>query len=223
MLWLDDTPLDLAAAARWPELPGVALACSPIADHRASLFDAERASIDGATAGRQREFATGRWLARRAMAALDLPGAAVHKNHDRSPGWPEGCLGAISHDREHALALVARAGVVRGLGLDLEDAARITPELHRKLFTAGEQARLRELDPRAPGLLFAAKEAAYKAVYPLVGDFIGFPEGETELDWSGGRFRVRYRGTKAANRIMDAGEGWFGLRGQRVLALFIIR
>jgi len=223
MLWLDDSSLALADAADWPELPGVALACDRIADHRAALYESESAAIARAVTHRQQEFATGRWLARRAMAALALPAAAVDKGEDRSPRWPDGCLGAISHDRDHALALVARSGAVRGLGLDLEDAGRITAELHDKLFTAAERSRLAALDALAPGMLFAAKEAAYKAVYPLVGDFIGFQQAEAEIDWPAGRFRLRYLGDKTANRIMDAGEGWFGLRGQSVLALFIIR
>jgi len=223
MYWLDRTQEELSSAATWPHLPDVAIAAAPVQDFLDTLLPPELQAIERAVARRRREFATGRHLARQAMRLLELPAAAVGKSDDRSPVWPEACLGSITHAGELAVAAVARRGALTGIGVDLEQADRVTAELHGKLLTPVELARLQQHPALAAGLIFSAKEAVYKAVHPQVGRFIGFQEVEVELDWPAGRFRVRYVGEHAPNRILEAGEGYFGFAAQYVLTLFIIR
>ena len=120
------------------------------------------------------------------------------------------------------MAAVAIADSLRSVGLDLEVAARVGAELHDKLFTTQELARIERGDPRLPGLMFSAKEAGYKATYPLAGKFIGFQEAEVLVDWDAGRFRFHYVGEHEPNRIMEQGEGYFLFHERYVLSLVII-
>ena len=167
------------------------LAAGPVGDHRDQLHAEERAAIANAVAKRQHEFATGRYLSRQAMRALGVPEAPVGRADDRSPIWPDACIGSISHTPTLALAAVAHHDALRGVGVDLEEGDRVVPQLHGKLFTAWERTTYELDDPRCSGLLFSAKEAAYKAVNPLVGQFIGFQEVEVDVAWPQQRFAVR--------------------------------
>lgn len=198
------------------------LAASKVDDHRDCLHAEERAAIANAVAKRQHEFATGRYLARQAMLALGLPEAPVGRADDRSPIWPDACIGSISHTASLALAAVARCDALRGVGVDLEEADRVVPQLHGKLFTAWERSTYELDDPRCSGLLFSAKEAAYKAVNPVVGNFIGFQQVELDVAWPQQRFAVRYVGEHPANRLLDAGLGYFGYFQDHVVSLFTI-
>ena len=194
-----------------------------VADHRHELFPTERPAVARAVEKRVREFATGRHLARLALGSLGLPRVAIPSGQAREPLWPTGCIGSITHSEDLAIAAVAASGTLRSLGIDLEVAERVTPELHAKLITPWECGLLQDADPRMPGLVFSAKEAAYKAVYPLVGKFIGFQEAEVDVDWPGRRFRLRYTGEHEPNQIMEQGEGFFCFFERYVLTLFIIR
>ena len=70
--------------------------------------------------------------------------------------------------------------------------------------------------------MFSAKEAGYKATFPLAHRFIGFKEAEIDIDWTAGRFAFRYLGDHAPNRVMETGEGYFLFYERYVLSLFII-
>jgi 4'-phosphopantetheinyl transferase EntD len=223
MYWLDHTPEELSAAAIWPQLTDVVVAAAPVQDHLHALLPLELLAVERAVTKRRWEFATGRQLARQAMQALDLTPGPIGKASDRSPVWPAHCLGSITHAGQLAVAAVARRGALSGIGVDLEEADRVTPGLRVKLLTSLELRRLPGQDERAAGLIFSAKEAAYTAGHPIVGKFIGFQEVEIDVDWPAGRFTVRYVGEHGPNRVLDSGEGYFGFAAQYVLTLFIIR
>ncbi|MEZ5560456.1 MAG: 4'-phosphopantetheinyl transferase superfamily protein [Pseudomonadales bacterium] len=220
--WESLPPLQLARPHWLPALPGAQMVVAHAWDCGAQLLAAERQAIERAVPKRINEFATGRVLARRAMALLGLPAGAIGRDTSRRPLWPEGCTGSITHADDLVVAAVARANTCASLGIDLEQADRVTPALHRKLLTASELQRVEQEDARFPALVFSAKEAGYKAVNPLVGKFIGFMEAEVDADWAAGRFRLRYVGEHEPNRVMDQGEGYFGFFERYVLSVFII-
>ncbi|MBX3707412.1 MAG: 4'-phosphopantetheinyl transferase superfamily protein [Pseudomonadales bacterium] len=228
----DAQALAAALAALLPARFGVAVTAGAMADHRDTLRPEELPAIARAVDRRVHEFSTGRLLARQAMIRLGMPDAPIPRAADRSPVWPAACQGSITHAGGHVLAAVTRRESLCGLGVDLEEAHRVTAELHAKLFTPTERARL--LDP-APGatatrraaLLFSAKEAVYKAVHPSVGVFIGFQEVEVaiagDIDAPAGAFSMRYVGTHAPNRIMETGLGYFcSVDTRYVLTAFVI-
>lgn len=142
----------------------------------------ERVQSAGYAEGRRQEFRVGRAAARRAAAALgaDWTGQPIRVDGDRAPVWPEGWLGTLSHGGGWAAAVVARetAGW-RGLGLDLEQRERCEDKLWRLILRPEERAWVEagtgEDTPVARAtLIFAAKEALFKAVFPRSREWFGF-------------------------------------------------
>jgi 4'-phosphopantetheinyl transferase EntD len=183
------TPASLRALA--PE--GVAFGVCAIGAREIGLFEQERAAVAPAAAVRRREFAAGRRAARRALAAAGATRVALPAGTDRLPLWPQGFVGSISHTRDFAAAAVARAEPFVALGLDIETVARVTMEIERKVATAGERTWLDSFATRQTGLalLFSAKEAWYKAQYPVTRTFFGFQDVEAEFELEVARFQVR--------------------------------
>jgi 4'-phosphopantetheinyl transferase EntD len=146
--------------------PGVFSAS--LADNGQSLQPhvAEAALMTHAAPGRRREFALGRACARAALAGLGHGHAMLGRRGDGAPLWPGGVVGSISHTQGLAVALAASAGDFRGLGVDVERHGRVTPDLYRQLFDAGERTQLAgmaEADrDRLAALCFSAKEACCK-------------------------------------------------------------
>lgn len=227
MTWHELEPLSTDVASLLPPWPDVCLVAGTIDDHTDALYPEEAAAVTRARQSRIREFATGRFLARRAMAELGVSTGPILKAEDRSPVWPDGVIGSLTHAAEVAIAGVSHPRALTGIGIDLEQRDRVCKPLYRKLFTQAECSSLAlwEQAPdrdRAAALMFSAKEAAYKAVYPRVGRFIGFHEAEIDIDWASRTLRARYIGDHAPNRIMNDGEGHFCFFGDYVLTVFLI-
>lgn len=116
------------------------------------------------------EFSAGRAAARKALGAqLAIPHGA-----DRAPVWPAGVVGSISHSGSDCLAAVTRA--LRGLGLDIEPDLPLEEGLWPAILTGPEREFvMAQAEPgRAAMAIFSAKEAAYKAQYPLSRQVFGF-------------------------------------------------
>ena len=154
----------------------------------------EQALGPHAVEGRRAMFALGRAAAREALGALGAVDAvAIPRGSSGEPVWPEGIVGSISHSREVAVAVVARRGDYVGLGVDIEDLGRgPSPRVARLVCRPSE---MEWVDPEAGtqrlALLFSAKEAVFKALYPIEGVWLGF--ADAELTWlaDGGGFEAR--------------------------------
>lgn len=218
--------LQQALTAHLPESNTMVVLAGEVADYLHELTDEERPAVSRAVPKRQREFATGRHLARQAMIRLGLPPQSVPRGTDRNPLWPAPCIGSITHADALAAVAVAAGETLRGVGIDLEETARVTDQLWDKLFTTDERRRYEGSDPRWPGLVFSAKEAVYKAVNPIAGKFIGFHEVEVDVEIragrQGGSFAVRYLGEFEPNRVMEAGRGHFLFNHRYVFSMFVI-
>lgn len=135
----------------------------------------------GAVPKRQAEYLAGRWCAGVALRAFGA-GEHVPALPDRSPGWPAGYVGSITHAAGCAIAVVARDRDYRALGVDLEalvdDAT--AEQLAAMILRPAEWARQPAGWPRARMLTvaFSAKEALYKAVYPNVRRVLEFHDVE---------------------------------------------
>jgi len=106
------------------------------------------------------------------MGSADL---AVLRGRLGDPIWPAGIIGSIAHDEDMAVSVAARAGVLKSVGVDIEPALPLPPEL--RSVVAAPQDRLSDLDTALGGrILFAVKEAAYKASFPLDGRVLGFED-----------------------------------------------
>jgi 4'-phosphopantetheinyl transferase EntD len=150
---------------------------------------------------RRAEFETGRALARTALAALGQPAADLLPDADRVPVWPAGFCGSITHARcargSLCAAAVAPRARFRSLGLDVECDARLAPPVAGRVLTESEWRQLagRGLDPGDLAVVvFSAKEAVYKAQFPLTRRFLDFPDVRVDLDLSAGLFTAEVSG-----------------------------
>jgi 4'-phosphopantetheinyl transferase EntD len=128
-----------------------------------ALLPAEAALVARAVAARRREFGSVRHCARTAMRRLGVPAAAILPDADGAPGWPDGVIGSMTHCGGYRAAVVARAGELRGLGIDAEPHAALPAEL-RDLVLDDVDAGV---DAHGDRVVFCAKEAVYKAWFPL--------------------------------------------------------
>lgn len=177
------TPIE--AALRNMLGPSVAVALSDPRETTDDLMPDEQAYITRAIPKRRYEFAAGRRAARHALTELSLPPTAIPQARDRAPVWPKGIVGSISHCDTHCVAALASQSTCRSLGIDIEPAIPLSAELEPVIATPSEQRVLQTL-PLAQRLqrakqIFCAKEALYKAQYPLTGLRLGFHDVELEL------------------------------------------
>jgi 4'-phosphopantetheinyl transferase EntD len=154
------------------------------------LLAEERAAVARAVPSRQQEFAAGRVLARRALRRLRGVESPIPANPDRTPRWPAGVVGTLTHTRGLCVAAVALAGDVLALGLDAEEATPLEPELWPLVVRANERAWLRGDGLRAKHL-FSAKESVYKAQHGLTGTLLDFTDVELDGLEAPGAFTAR--------------------------------
>ncbi len=103
----------------------------------------------------------------------------VGANSDRSPSWPQGFVGSISHSRMWCLAVAAKLTSYQSIGVDTE---MIVPQVTSNSLKAdiGRETEWNLLTdaglemPFAFTTLFSAKEAFYKCIYPLHKKFVDF-------------------------------------------------
>jgi 4'-phosphopantetheinyl transferase EntD len=107
-------------------------------------------------------------------------------NADRTPRWPAGTVGSISHTTGFAGAVAATTHRMRSIGIDIEIVGRVTTEIEPRIFTGRESAFLASLSAiarnRAATAIFSAKEAFYKCQYPLTGAWLDFSAVWLELN-----------------------------------------
>jgi 4'-phosphopantetheinyl transferase EntD len=121
----------------------------------------ETESLSGAGARRRREFAAGRWHARRALRELGVQEPSIPRGDDGAPIWPEGFVGSISHtmdgERVFAVAAVARVCDLLAVGIDVEAPARPPARVWEGVLTRAEMAQVMSL----PAPLRTAEVMAY--------------------------------------------------------------
>lgn len=160
------------------------------------LHPEEEPAVAKAVAKRRMEYAAGRRAARVALAACGAAPTAIINGEDRAPAWPAGYVGSISHSGNYALAVCAKVGEIRAVGVDIEVPRTIEEGVWERVLTPRESAvRATLARPDEFALtVFSAKEAFYKAQYTLTRTFIDFEGAELTLDRAGereGRFAVK--------------------------------
>lgn len=154
--------------------PGLRLTCAPLGGAGADLYAVEAAALARAVEKRRDEFLAGRAAARLAMQSMGRDARPVPMGEDRSPVWPDGLTGSISHTGFGAVCALARSVDVKAVGVDIEPDEPIEDGLIRAICLPGE---VPEDDPdrgRLARRIFSAKEAAYKAQYPRSRTIFGF-------------------------------------------------
>ena len=162
----------------------------------AVLFPEEEALLARAVDKRRREFTTGRHCARRALADLGVPPVAIVPGERGAPQWPPGIAGTITHCTGYRAAAVARTHDVVTLGMDAEPHEPLPGGVLAVISLPGERERQHQLAAAMPGtcwdrLLFCAKEAVYKAWFPVARRWLGFEDADITIDPDSGTFEAR--------------------------------
>ncbi len=128
------------------------------------------------------EYLAGRYCAQQALRQLLGQPSAVGAAADRSPIWPPGVCGAITHHDGFAAAIASHQSQHAGIGIDCEHvfSSQHKPRLEARLFTADELTRIEACSANTAQraqlvtAIFSAKESLFKALYPRNQSFIGF-------------------------------------------------
>ena len=207
--------------------PRIAVVEAPLQGEPPALPADEALSIAKAVPRRRLEFATGRHCARRAMAALGYATASIPRGQDRAPDWPSGLVGSITHTDHWVAAAVARRndGFV-AIGIDLEPAAALPPDLWASLYAPGEQARLTAVRGLTPGLLarltFCMKEAAFKCQYALNHAMLEFADLAVDFNAEAGTFGATYRKVVAPFDVQDRLCGRFSVSAEHIACAVVL-
>jgi 4'-phosphopantetheinyl transferase EntD len=157
----------------------------------------EEPLIARSVAKRRNEFTTVRYCARQALGELGLPPVPILKGDKGEPCWPDGVVGSLTHCEGFRGAVVGRRGEVRSVGIDAEP-HDVLPKGVLDAVSLPEERRELSLLPGGlhwDRILFCAKEATYKAWFPLTHRWLGFEDAHITfaLDESGsaGTFESR--------------------------------
>ena len=174
-----DPALQMAIDA--PRVPGITIGCRAISiGDEYALMPEEASAFVASVARVKRASGAARTVARQLLAQAGFPNHPLRKAKSGAPIWPQGVVGSMSHDSTMAVAAVAMRRDFCALGIDIEPAESLPPEVLEMVTTPRERAKLDE-DPCQGRLLFAAKEAVYKAVYPLDQLFLDHHDVEVSL------------------------------------------
>ena len=171
------------------------------------------ASMARAVPKRRRSFVAGRLCAERALELLGTA-AGVARGSGGEPLWPAGIDGSITHSQVAAYAAVRRSAAGFGLGIDSEmavgpEARSAVEQLCCTVWERGQWITAAD-DGLSLALLFSAKEALYKAIYPRLKRYVDFLEVEVRsVDWQLGTLLLRPISGLALAQSMPAATGRF--------------
>ncbi len=178
----------LADAMRAIAPPGVLTDCRPIqAGDETHLTPAELRTIPARFVDRLAASGAARLVARGLLAQCGVAQADILRDVSGAPVWPREAMGSLAHDDAVAVAAVALLACGVSPGIDVEPALPLPDELLELVLTPAD--RLGGLAPALAGrLLFSAKEAVYKSVYPLDGVVLNYDD--IAVDFAAGLART---------------------------------
>ena len=158
----------------------------------------EEESLIARSVGKRRnEFVTVRHCARIAMGRLGVPPAPILKGEKGEPRWPEGLVGSLTHTQGYRGAVVGRTPAVRSVGIDAEPHDVLPAGVLTAISLPAERHEISALPDELhwDRILFCAKEATYKAWFPLTQRWLGFEDAHitfgVDADGAAGTFTSR--------------------------------
>jgi 4'-phosphopantetheinyl transferase EntD len=133
---------------------------------------------------RRNEFVTVRYCARQALVELGADPVPILKGEKGEPCWPDGFVGSLTHCEGFRGAVVGRRGEVRSVGIDAEPHDVLPQGVLDAISLPAERAELQALGDGVhwDRVLFCAKEATYKAWFPLTRRWLGFEDAHITFD-----------------------------------------
>lgn len=168
----------------------VACAVASVAETEEFEFRLEADCLSRAGDSRRREFLAGRECARAALEAIGYQRVPILPDPSGVPVWPEGALASISHSKGLCAAIAAKCGGYRILGLDLEKTNRLSPGAIQRTVHPHEEDYVGD-DQKRASLIFSAKEAFFKAQFPLWRTHANFHDLELAVDEAACRLKIQ--------------------------------
>ncbi len=176
----------------------------------------EEPLIARSVAKRRNEFVTVRHCARRALQELGVPPVPILKGEKGEPCWPDGVVGSLTHCDGYRGAAVGRHDAVRSVGIDAEPHGVLPNGVLDAISLPAERAEISAL----PGglhwdrILFCAKEATYKAWYPVTQRWLGFEDAHIVFDIDDGATTGGFESTILIDPAARSGPPLTTLRGR---------
>ena len=100
------------------------------------------------------------------MSKMGINNTNLERDNDGAPIWPKGLSGSISNIKKKAkFTAVSISRELRSLGIDIELLSRAETTFRCRSMFLKESI---SVTPQESLLCFSAKEALYKAVYPII-------------------------------------------------------
>jgi len=207
--------------------PRIASAEALLTGEPPALYPGEEPGVTRAVQRRLLEFAHGRNCARTAMGMLNCAKMALPSQQDRTPLWPSGLVGSITHtDVLVAAAVARRSQGFEAIGIDLEPLAELPPALWGEVCNPSEQARLGTDGGITLGLaarlLFCMKEAAFKCQYPMSRTMLEFSDLAVAVDVPAGQFTATFLCAAPPFRVRDRLSGKFAVAADHIAGAVVI-
>jgi 4'-phosphopantetheinyl transferase EntD len=195
-----------------------------------TMCRSEEACVAGAVAERRSEFAAVRCCAHDALRRIGVTGVPILRDPDRVPRWPAGVIGSMTHCEGYRAAAVARSDELGGIGIDAEPHGPLPAETLELVLRDEERAAQGTLADTEPiphwdRIAFCAKEAVFKAWFPLTRRWLGFHDVSTAVVTDGTfAARLLVRGVGVGDPELEGFTGrWVVDRGLVVAATSIPR
>jgi 4'-phosphopantetheinyl transferase EntD len=143
------------------------------------------------------------------MRSLCGSTATIHRMPTGAPRWPVGLVGSMSHSPAFCVAACGYESGYLGLGVDTEVASDVPSSLLSYVASPSEL-----LAGEPAHRLFSVKEAIFKAINPIRGDWLEFSDVTVGFDRDEWRAEVRgfcvtgrclsYRGSVLSPAWIDA-------------------
>ena len=215
------------AYVAFPEFDIVTAVVSVLQGNPSRLHPVEMSAIENATPARAREFAAGRQAARQALVKLGLGDTAIDRLPDRRPIWPIGVIGSISHSQTFAVAAVSRDEQLLGLGLDIEQPMLDDVDMVAKaVLTADEFESAGSIGSAQLGhhvaKVLGCKEAVYKAVYPILGEYFDFRDLQIEFDGVDDSYLAKAVSPLRSKDLIEVGRGRCRFLVGQIVSTYVI-
>lgn len=172
---------------------------------------------------RKEDFLAGRYCAKKSLDKFNYNLTELQISKDRSPKWPTGIVGSISHTK--SLAIAVTSNTCSALGIDVEE--NIALERYQKikhLILSYEEEQLIKDDlVIGATLIFSSKEALYKLIYPMCKQYFGFLEA-TVRSFGSGEFSISLHSEQDAIKAYNGTFiGKYYLFSGKVLTLLYLK
>ena len=176
----------------------------------------EEPLIARSVAKRRNEFVTVRYCARQALGQLGLPPVPILKGDKGEPCWPDGVVGSLTHCQGFRGAVVGRRTDVRSVGIDAEPHDVLPKGVLDAISLPDERRELAGLpaDQHWDRILFCAKEATYKAWFPLTHRWLGFEDAHVTFTVDGSGAAGTFASAILIDPAAESGPPLTGLSGR---------